>query len=153
LLAPICFHDLLRRDRAKNAIVFRFNSKNLDQLQALCQPRLGCIARDKRNNAARLRASLFVPPPFSEPGPHPSGERGPSVATGTAFANWLITTFQKEKAMISWALTFLVIAIIAAILGFSGVAGTAAWAAQVCMVVFLVLFLISFISGRRTPVA
>jgi uncharacterized membrane protein YtjA (UPF0391 family) len=67
--------------------------------------------------------------------------------------NHLTPFFQKEKTMISWALTFLVIAIIAAILGFSGVAGTAAWAAQVCVVVFLVLFLVSLIAGRRTPVA
>jgi uncharacterized membrane protein YtjA (UPF0391 family) len=60
---------------------------------------------------------------------------------------------KRRQPMIGWALTFLVIAIIAAILGFSGVAGSAAWAAQVCVVVFLILFVISFISGRRTPVA
>jgi uncharacterized membrane protein YtjA (UPF0391 family) len=66
----------------------------------------------------------------------------------------LATSFNnRRQAMIGWALTFLVIAIIAAILGFSGVAGSAAWAAQVCVVVFLILFVISFISGRRTPVA
>jgi uncharacterized membrane protein YtjA (UPF0391 family) len=152
LLAPICFHDLLSCDRAQTRRV-SLNIKNVDQLQALCQARTRCIAREKRIQAARLRASLFVRPPFSELGTHQTAERRLSMATGTAFAKRLITTFQKEKAMISWALTFLVIAIIAAILGFSGVAGTAAWAAQVCMVVFLVLFLISFISGRRTPVA
>jgi uncharacterized membrane protein YtjA (UPF0391 family) len=77
---------------------------------------------------------------------------------GTAFANPAkafkgSTSQNRSLTMISWALTFLVIAIIAAILGFSGVAGTAAWAAQVCVVVFLVLFVISLIAGRRTPVA
>ncbi len=33
--------------------------------------------------------------------------------------------------MLSWALTFLVIALIAAVLGFGGIAGSAAWIAQV----------------------
>jgi uncharacterized membrane protein YtjA (UPF0391 family) len=55
--------------------------------------------------------------------------------------------------MIGWAITFLVIAIIAAILGFGLVVGAAAWLAKACFVVFLVLFLISLVSGRRTPVA
>jgi uncharacterized membrane protein YtjA (UPF0391 family) len=50
--------------------------------------------------------------------------------------------------MLSWALTFLIIAIIAAVLGFGVVAGTAAWIAKILFVVFLILFVVSLISGR-----
>jgi uncharacterized membrane protein YtjA (UPF0391 family) len=56
--------------------------------------------------------------------------------------------------MLSWALTFLVIALIAAVLGFGVVAGTAASIAQVLFFVFLVLFVVSLIFGRgRAPIA
>ena len=58
----------------------------------------------------------------------------------------------RTTTMLSWALTFLVIALIAAVLGFGGVAGTAAWIAKVLFVVFLIAFLIAVVSGRRTPV-
>jgi len=53
--------------------------------------------------------------------------------------------------MLSWALTFLIVAIVAAILGFGVVAGTAAWIAKALFVVFLILFLVSLIAGRRVP--
>lgn len=46
--------------------------------------------------------------------------------------------------MLSWALTFFVLAIIAAILGFSTIAGAAAGIAKILFVVFLVLFVASF---------
>ena len=55
--------------------------------------------------------------------------------------------------MLSYAITFLIIALIAGILGFGVVAGTAALIAKVCLGVFLVLFLVSLLSGRRGPVA
>jgi len=56
--------------------------------------------------------------------------------------------------MLSWAITFLVIALIAAVLGFGGIAGTASSIAQVLFFVFLVLFIISLIIPRvRPPVA
>lgn len=59
---------------------------------------------------------------------------------------------RKElKPMLSWAITFLIIAIIAAILGFGGVAGTAVGIAKILFFVFLVLFVISLLMGRRTP--
>jgi uncharacterized membrane protein YtjA (UPF0391 family) len=51
--------------------------------------------------------------------------------------------------MLSWALTFLVVAIIAAVLGFGVIAGTAATIAKILFLVFLVLFVISLIVGRR----
>lgn len=54
--------------------------------------------------------------------------------------------------MLSWALTFLIIALIAAALGFGSIAGTSAGIAQVLFVIFLVFFVIALISGR-TPVA
>jgi uncharacterized membrane protein YtjA (UPF0391 family) len=49
--------------------------------------------------------------------------------------------------MLSWALTFLIIALIAGVLGFGFIAGTAAGIAKVLFVVFLVLFLMSLVSG------
>jgi uncharacterized membrane protein YtjA (UPF0391 family) len=55
--------------------------------------------------------------------------------------------------MLSWALTFLIIALIAAALGFGGIAGAASWIAQVLFFVFLVLFIVSLIVGRRGPTA
>jgi uncharacterized membrane protein YtjA (UPF0391 family) len=54
--------------------------------------------------------------------------------------------------MLSWALTFLIIAIIAGVFGFSGIAGTATQIAWGLFVVGLVLAVIFFISGRRPPV-
>src|SRR5262245_3727054 len=62
----------------------------------------------------------------------------------TAFA---MVVKNEGVAMLSWALTFLVIAIIAAIFGFGGIASTAAGIAQILFVVFLALFLISLIVG------
>jgi len=47
--------------------------------------------------------------------------------------------------MLSWALTFLVIAIIAAVLGFGGIAAGAAWIAKTLFGLFLVLFLVTLI--------
>ena len=45
--------------------------------------------------------------------------------------------------MLSYAITFLIIALIAAVLGFGGIAGTAIGIAKILFFVFLVLFLIS----------
>ena len=53
--------------------------------------------------------------------------------------------------MLSWALTFLVIALIAGVLGFGVIAGTAASIAKILFVVFLVLFVIGLLMGRRGP--
>ncbi len=54
--------------------------------------------------------------------------------------------------MLSWALTFLIVAVCAAVLGFGVIAGTAAWIARLLFLVFLVLFILSLVSGRRSPV-
>jgi uncharacterized membrane protein YtjA (UPF0391 family) len=53
--------------------------------------------------------------------------------------------------MLSWALTFLVIALIAAVLGFGVLAGTAMTIAKILFVVFLVMFVISLIAPRLRP--
>lgn len=58
----------------------------------------------------------------------------------------------EDTIMLSWALTFLVIALIAAVLGFGGIAGSAAYIAKILFLVFLVLFVISLIAGRRPVV-
>ncbi len=53
--------------------------------------------------------------------------------------------------MLSWAITFLIIALIAAVLGFGGIAGTAIGIAKILFFVFLVLFIVTMLLGRRTP--
>lgn len=55
--------------------------------------------------------------------------------------------------MLSWALTFLIIALIAAAFGFGGIAGTATGIAKILFFVFLVMFVLSLIFGRRAPVS
>ena len=50
--------------------------------------------------------------------------------------------------MLSWAVTFLVIALIAALFGFSGIAGTSTSIAWTLFVVFLIVAAISFVTGR-----
>jgi uncharacterized membrane protein YtjA (UPF0391 family) len=54
--------------------------------------------------------------------------------------------------MLSWALTFFLIALAAAILGFGGIAFAAAGVAKILFFLFLVLFLLSLFGGlvRRT---
>jgi uncharacterized membrane protein YtjA (UPF0391 family) len=55
----------------------------------------------------------------------------------------------RENNMLSWSLTFFIVALIAMVLGFTGIAGAAAGIAQILFVIFLVLFLVSLIAGRR----
>ena len=54
--------------------------------------------------------------------------------------------------MLSWAVTFFVIAIIAALLGFSGIAGTAVNIAWILAVIGIILALVFMVAGRRPPV-
>lgn len=53
--------------------------------------------------------------------------------------------------MLSWALTFLVLALVAGIFGATGVAGLSMNIAWILIVVFIVLFVISLLMGRRGP--
>ena len=54
--------------------------------------------------------------------------------------------------MLSWAVTFFVIALIAAVLGFSGIAGTAVNIAWILAVIGIILALVFMVGGRRPPV-
>ena len=58
------------------------------------------------------------------------------------------TTFNQRNSMLSYAITFLVIALIAGVLGFVGIASVAASIAKILCLVFLVLFVVSLIAGR-----
>ena len=49
--------------------------------------------------------------------------------------------------MLSWALTFLVLAIIVAVFGFGGIAAGATQIAQILFFLFLVMFVVSLITG------
>jgi len=49
--------------------------------------------------------------------------------------------------MLSWAVTFFIIAIIAAVFGFTGIALATAEIAKILFFIFLVLFVISLIAG------
>ena len=51
--------------------------------------------------------------------------------------------------MLSYALTFLLIALIAGAMGFGVVAGTAAYIAKIFFVIFLVLFVAALLRGRK----
>ncbi|GAA4238763.1 hypothetical protein GCM10022291_30510 [Postechiella marina] len=53
----------------------------------------------------------------------------------------------KQKTMLRWTITFIIIAIIAAILGFGGIAGGAASIAKVLFFIFLILFVASLLKG------
>jgi uncharacterized membrane protein YtjA (UPF0391 family) len=64
----------------------------------------------------------------------------------------LRSEFKKEEHMLSWTITFLVIALVAALLGFGGIAGAAAGIAKILFFVFLIAFVITLVMGRR-PVA
>jgi len=51
--------------------------------------------------------------------------------------------------MLSWAITFLILAVIAGLLGFTTVAGVSVTAAKILFFVFLVLLVLSLVAGRR----
>ena len=51
----------------------------------------------------------------------------------------------KDKAMLGWALAFLIIAILAAVFGFTGIAIASAGIAKILFFVFLVIFLVTLI--------
>jgi uncharacterized membrane protein YtjA (UPF0391 family) len=53
--------------------------------------------------------------------------------------------------MLSWALTFFVVALIAAVLGFRGVAGLSAEIGYILVVVALIFLVVAAFTGRATP--
>jgi uncharacterized membrane protein YtjA (UPF0391 family) len=65
------------------------------------------------------------------------------------------TIASQEVVMLSWALTFFIVAIIAAVLGFTSIAGAAAGIAKILFFIFLVLTLVALVAGAlrgRPPV-
>lgn len=62
------------------------------------------------------------------------------------------SSLQPLITMLSWSITFLIVALIAALLGFGGIAGTAVGIAKILFFVFIVLFVVSLIFGRRPRV-
>jgi uncharacterized membrane protein YtjA (UPF0391 family) len=54
-------------------------------------------------------------------------------------------TSQEGGHMLSWALSFLVVALIAGVLGFTGIAIAAAGIARVLFFIFVILFLVSLL--------
>jgi uncharacterized membrane protein YtjA (UPF0391 family) len=76
----------------------------------------------------------------------------PKVTGMAQFEHSLTHLTKGKKVMLSYAITFLIIAIIAGVLGFIGIAGLAAEIAKILFVVFLILFIISLVAGRRPPV-
>lgn len=67
------------------------------------------------------------------------------------FDSWQSTEIEHVSSrgdeMLSWALTFLVLAIIAAVFGFGGIAAGATQIAQILFFLFLVMFVVSLITG------
>jgi uncharacterized membrane protein YtjA (UPF0391 family) len=61
-----------------------------------------------------------------------------------------------DQVMLSWVVTFLVIALIAGILGFGGIAGASIEIAKIIFFIALILFVVSavvgLLRGRRTGV-
>ncbi|MGE3174618.1 MAG: DUF1328 domain-containing protein [Planctomycetota bacterium] len=55
--------------------------------------------------------------------------------------------------MLSWTLTFLILALLAAVFGFTGIAATFAGIAKILFFVFLALLVVALIFGRRAPAA
>jgi uncharacterized membrane protein YtjA (UPF0391 family) len=58
---------------------------------------------------------------------------------------------REDRIMLSYSLTFLIVALVAGLLGFGVVAGTAASIAKVLFFVSIVLFLVSLVGGRLRP--
>lgn len=60
----------------------------------------------------------------------------------------LPSTHNSTDAMLSWSITFLVIALIAAVFGFGGIAASAAGIAKILFFIFLILFVVSLVMGK-----
>lgn len=56
-------------------------------------------------------------------------------------------SLKENKNMLSWALTFFIIALIAALFGFGGVAGTAAGIGQLIFFAAVVLLIVALVTN------
>jgi uncharacterized membrane protein YtjA (UPF0391 family) len=54
---------------------------------------------------------------------------------------------REDKVMLSWVVTFLIVALIAGILGFGGIAGVSVEIAKAIFFIAVILFLISAVVG------
>jgi len=80
-------------------------------------------------------------------------DRGRSVDARKGFRS--MGYERRRFLMLSWALTFFIVAIIAAVLGFTTIAGAAAGIAKILFFIFLVLTLVALVAGAlrgRPPV-
>jgi uncharacterized membrane protein YtjA (UPF0391 family) len=68
---------------------------------------------------------------------------------GTLLATFQLSSQPSEADMLSWALTFFIVAIIAAFFGFGGIASGAAGIAKVLFFLFLIAFVVSLFMGWR----
>ena len=78
--------------------------------------------------------------------------RGAPFHGGAPHEARIVIAERRESNMLSWAVTFLVIALIAGILGATGVAGAATEIAWILFVVFIILFVVGLVLGRRPPI-
>jgi uncharacterized membrane protein YtjA (UPF0391 family) len=91
-----------------------------------------------RGEIASIKATL---PAWAEPlAPPVSPWHGPCNSHG-------VSNFTKEIPMLSYAITFFIIALLAGIFGFWGVAGLAAEIAKILCAVFVVLMIVSLLRG------
>jgi uncharacterized membrane protein YtjA (UPF0391 family) len=66
------------------------------------------------------------------------------------FSSWSVTPETKieaEVVMLSWVVTFLVVALIAGILGFGGIAGVSIEIAKAIFFIAVILFIVSAVVG------
>jgi uncharacterized membrane protein YtjA (UPF0391 family) len=81
--------------------------------------------------------------------------RVPSPYAHRLFQALAFSSKREEVVMLSWALTFFIVAIVAAVLGFTSIAGAAAGIAKILFFIFLVLTLVALVAGAlrgRPPV-
>jgi uncharacterized membrane protein YtjA (UPF0391 family) len=68
-------------------------------------------------------------------------------SNASAFVRDARKTDEAELVMLSWVVTFLIIALIAGILGFGGIAGVSIEVAKAIFFIAVVLFIISAVVG------
>jgi uncharacterized membrane protein YtjA (UPF0391 family) len=68
-------------------------------------------------------------------------------ANAVVALSWKQDVENGDRAMLSWVVTFLVIALIAGILGFGGIAGASIEIAKIVFFIAVVLFLVSAVVG------
>jgi uncharacterized membrane protein YtjA (UPF0391 family) len=91
----------------------------------------------------------FVPPDLqifrvSRPG---TISCGPDYFCRLRRGRWSRRLKQRGRVMLSWVVTFLVVALIAGILGFGGIAGVSIEIAKAIFFIAIILFLVSAVVG------